>query len=508
MVLINGIDLNLARFIRVARCGEDVAIAPESMNATLVARQFVEAVAEAGIPVYGINTGFGKLSDVKIEHKDVELLQRNLLMSHACGTGDPLSEDVVRGMMLLRINALVKGHSGVRPETVLKLVEMLNAGIVPVVYEKGSLGASGDLAPLAQMCLPLLGLGEVFVEGKRMTAIEGLGRKGISPIAALGAKEGIALINGTQAMTSIGALALHDALVVARQADLSCSLTFEALGGIPAALDPRVHQLRNHRGQGDVAARIRTNLEGSHHVTRPGEKRIQDAYSLRCAPQVHGASLDAFRYIKGVVETEMNAVTDNPIVFPEDGDAVSAGNFHGQPLALAFDYLGIAAAELADIAERRIERLVNPQLSEGLPPFLGQNCGVNSGFMIVQYSAASLVSENKVLAHPASVDSIPSSANQEDHVSMGTIAARKAAEIIANVRRVIAMETMTACQAIDLRGSAGLGAITTKAYSAFRRRVPVVGNDVVMYPLIDAAVDFLRTEEYDRDVYGGETADE
>ena len=508
MVIIDGNNLDLDGFIRVARFGEIVGISPASMERTGVARAFVDRVAAAGTPVYGINTGFGKLSDVKIDKKDVGLLQKNLLMSHACGVGEPLSVEIVRGMMLLRVNALIKGFSGVRPETVLKLVEMLNALVTPVVYEKGSLGASGDLAPLAQMSLPLIGLGEVIVGGVRLPSAEGMKKEGVIPLPALGAKEGLSLINGTQAMTSIGAIALYDCLRLARQADLSASLTIEALGGITAAFDPRVHELRGQKGQVDVARRLLTNLEGSAYVTKPGEKRIQDAYSLRCVPQVHGASLGAFRYVKGIVEAEMNSVTDNPIVFPETGEAVSAGNFHGQPLAIAFDYLAIAAAELADIAERRIERLVNPQLSEGLPPFLGTNCGVNSGFMIVQYAAASLVSENKVLAHPASVDSIPSSANQEDHVSMGTIAARKALEIVGNVRKVIAMETMAACQAIDMRAPAELGKYTKKAHAAVRRRIPVLTCDTVMYPLLETAESLLRGEDYEREVYGGEPCDE
>jgi len=508
MVIIDGNNLDLDGFIRVARFGEIVGVAPASMERTALARDFVDRVAAAGTPVYGINTGFGKLADVRIDRRDVAQLQKNLLMSHACGVGNPLSVEAVRGMMLLRVNALVKGHSGVRPETVLKLVELLNALVTPVVYEKGSLGASGDLAPLAQMSLPLIGLGEVIVGGNRLPAAEGMRKEGVVPLAGLGAKEGLSLINGTQAMTSIGALALYDCLRLARQADLAAALTIEALGGITAAFDPRVHALRGLQGQIDSARRILANLEGSKHVSKPGEKRVQDAYSLRCAPQVHGASLGAFRYVKSIVEAEMNAVTDNPIVFPDTADAVSAGNFHGQPLALAFDYLSIAAAELADISERRIERLVNPQLSEGLPPFLGMNCGVNSGFMIVQYSAAALVSENKILAHPASVDSIPSSANQEDHVSMGTIAARKALEIVGNVRKVIAMETMSACQAIDLRAPAELGVYTRKAHAAVRRRIPSIACDVVMYPLLETIEALLKSEDYDREVYGGEPCDD
>ncbi len=508
MVLINGMNLDLDGFIRVARGKEIVGVVLESLERTALAQEFVAKTAAAGTPVYGINTGFGKLADVRIEGKDLRSLQKNLLMSHACGVGNPLPVEVVRGMMVLRVNALIKGHSGIRPETVLKLVEMLNAGVTTVVYEKGSLGASGDLAPLAQMSLPLIGLGEVIVDGIRFPAVEGMRREGVIPLSGLEAKEGLSLINGTQAMTSIGALALYDCFRLARQADLSCALTMEALGGIVDAFDPRVHALRGQQGQIDAARRILENLAGSGHTTHQGEQRVQDAYSLRCAPQVHGASLGAFRYVKGIVETEMNAVTDNPIVFPDTNDAVSAGNFHGQPLALAFDYLGIAAAELADIAERRIERLVNPQLSNGLPPFLGTNCGVNSGFMIVQYSAASLVSENKVLAHPASVDSIPSSANQEDHVSMGTIAARKAAEIVANVRKVLAMETLCACQAIDLRQPAALGRHTAKAYAYLRERIATVRNDVVMYPLLETAEAILKSEDYDHAVYGGEPSDE
>ncbi len=497
MIILDGKSLNLETFVRVARNGETVALGEPNKEAVRAAEQYVSTVAEGEVPVYGINTGFGKLADVRINPKEVGRLQKNLLMSHACGVGDPLPKEVVRGMMVLRVNALVKGFSGVRLETVEKIVEFLNRDLCPVVYEKGSLGASGDLAPLSQMCLPLLGMGEVFWGGKRLSSAEGLLLAGIEPLKDLRAKEGLCLINGTQAMTSIGALTLYDAFRLEKVATLALCLSAEALRGITDAFDPRVHELRGQPGQCEVASRIRRHLAGSGMTSRQGELRVQDAYSLRCAPQVHGASLDAFRYVERVVVTEMNAVTDNPIVFPTEKIAISAGNFHGQPLALAFDFLGIALSELADISERRIERLVNPALSNGLPAFLSQNCGINSGFMIVQYSAASLVSENKVLAHPASVDSIPSSANQEDHVSMGTIAARKANEILGNVRKVVAMELMSACQAIDLRGAGKLGYDTATAYGLLREKIPYLLGDTVMYPYLETAEGLLREGTFD-----------
>lgn len=497
MIILDGKSLNLESFVRVARNGEPVAIGEKNKEAVRAAENFVSAVAEGDVPVYGINTGFGKLSDVRIDPKEVGHLQKNLLMSHACGVGDPLPQEAVRGMMVLRVNALVKGFSGVRLETVEKLVEFLNRDLCPVVYEKGSLGASGDLAPLSQMCLPLLGMGEVFWREKRLPAAEGLRLAGIEPLKELRAKEGLSLINGTQAMTSIGALTLYDAFRLEKTATLALCLSVEALRGITDAFDPRVHELRGQAGQCEVASRIRRHLAGSGMTTHQGELRVQDAYSLRCAPQVHGASLDAFRYVERIVESEMNAVTDNPILFPAEGIAISAGNFHGQPLALAFDFLGIALSELADISERRIERLVNPALSNGLPAFLSQNCGINSGFMIVQYSAASLVSENKVLAHPASVDSIPSSANQEDHVSMGTIAARKANDILGNVRKVVGMELMCACQAIDLRGTGKLGYDTATAYALLREKIPFIAGDTVMYPHLETAEGLLRNGTFD-----------
>lgn len=494
MIILDGKNLDLESYVQVARKYEKVQINPLNRKLVCEAERYVADVANGSEPVYGINTGFGKLSDVRINPSEVGKLQKNLLMSHACGVGNPLPLPVVRGMMVLRINALIKGYSGIRLETIDKLCELLNENIIPVVFEKGSLGASGDLAPLSHMSLPLIGLGEVFYNGKRMDTMDAFRLAGISPLSQLEAKEGLSLINGTQAMTAIGALAVYDALQLEEVATLALSLSAEALNGIVDAFDPRVHLLRGQPGQIAVAKTVLSHLEGSEMTSRQGELRVQDAYSLRCAPQVHGASLDTFHYVRKIVETEMNAVTDNPIIFVDQKEAISAGNFHGQPLALAFDFLGIALSELADISERRIERMVNPSLSNGLPPFLVKNCGINSGFMIVQYSAASLVSENKVLAHPASVDSIPSSANQEDHVSMGTIAARKAQSILENVRKVLAMELFCACQGIDLRGKKKLGKHTEPVYQKIRETIPFLTADTVMYPWINQMESMIENE--------------
>lgn len=503
MIILDGKSLDLEQLVLVARKKETVVIANQAKEAVNTACQYVSDIAKGSKAVYGINTGFGKLSDVRIKPEDVSVLQKNLLMSHACGVGDPLGCEIVRGMMLLRINALIKGHSGIRLSTIEKLLELLNKDIIPVVFEKGSLGASGDLAPLSHMSLPLLGLGEVFYQGKRMNTADCFKIANVSALPELMAKEGLSLINGTQAMSSRGALILYDAFQLEKLASLSLSLSLEALQGIIDAFDPRVHALRNQVGQVQVAKDVLYNLNNSKNVTRQCELRVQDAYSLRCAPQVHGAVLDTLNYVKEIVLREMNAVTDNPIVFPSDAEAISAGNFHGEPLALAFDFLGIALSELANISERRIERLVNPQLSNGLPAFLSHLSGLNSGFMIVQYSAASLVSENKVLAHPASVDSIPSSANQEDHVSMGSISVNKANTILSNVQTVIGMELFTTCQAIDLRnGSDRLGLKTKKAYQTIRKSVPYINQDVVMYPYLHKMKEIVQSGELYQVVYG------
>lgn len=486
-VILDGETLSLEQVVAVARYGAKVDLHPIAKEKVLKSRLFVDDLIEGNKTIYGINTGFGMFSNVLISKEDTKKLQRNLIMSHATGVGDPLPPEVVRVIMLLRANALAKGFSGIRLTTLEMLLKVLNAEIIPIVPEKGSLGASGDLAPLAHMVLVLIGEGEAFNRGRRMSGQEALAQVGIEPVVLEG-KEGLALINGTQVMTAIAALAVWDAEILWESANITAALSFEALEGILDAFDPKIHAVRPHKGQVDVAQQIRTLTAGSTFIAGEHRPRVQDAYALRCIAQVHGSSGDAVTYVKKVVEVEMNSATDNPLIFPEEKQVLSGGNFHGQPLALAMDFLGIAVAELANIAERRLERLVNPNLS-GLPAFLTPDGGLNSGFMIVQYSAASLVSENKILAHPASVDSIPSSANQEDHVSMGTIAARKARSIIENTAQVLGMELLAACQGVDLRNGKEeqqLGKGSEGAYRILRSKVDMLREDRVMY--LDIAV--------------------
>ena len=478
-VMITGHDLTVDQIIAVCREKAEVVLSDESREKILASRQVVDELVDEKKVVYGITTGFGKFSDVVISQDELKLLQKNLIITHAVGAGDPFKEDIARGILLLRINNLSNGFSGIRLETINTMIAMLNKGVTPYIPEKGSLGASGDLAPLSHMVLPMIGLGLAYYEGELLPGAEAMKRAGI-PTIELSAKEGLALNNGTQAMTSVGAHALKDAITLLKTADIAAALSFEAQNGVVDALDPRVHQVRPHSGQMATARNLLKLLADSKNTTRQGEIRVQDAYSLRCCPQIHGASKDAVNYVQGRVDIEINSVTDNPLIFREDRAGISGGNFHGQPMALTFDFLKIAEAELANVSERRIERLVNPAYS-GLPAFLTPNGGVNSGFMIVQYSAAALVSENKVLAHPASVDSIPSSAGQEDHVSMGTIAARQSAEIGRNVRRVLAMEMMVACQGIDMRGNKGLGKGTQAAYDLVRKGCPRLEEDREMY---------------------------
>lgn len=479
MVVITGHSLTLEEVVRVCRFNEEVKLAKDAVEKVIKSRKIVDDFVDNGDVVYGITTGFGKFSDISISKEESKLLQKNLIITHAVGAGKPFATEIVRGILLLRINNLAKGYSGAKLETIETMIQMLNKKVHPIIPEKGSLGASGDLAPLSHMVLPMIGLGNAEYKGEVMPGEEAMKKAGI-PIIELTSKEGLALINGTQAMTSVGALCVYDAINLIKVSDIAAALSFEAHNGVVNALDQKVHQVRPHKGQIDTASIILNILANSKMTTKQGEIRVQDAYSLRCTPQVHGASKDAINYVKEKVEIEINSVTDNPIIFPETLEGISGGNFHGQPMALSFDFLGIALAELANISERRLERLVNPSLS-GLPAFLVENGGLNSGFMIVQYSAAALVSENKVLAHPASVDSIPSSANQEDHVSMGTIAARKAREIMENVRRVLAMEIMSACQGIDLRGNKGLGDGTKGVYEAVRNLVPKLTEDRALY---------------------------
>ncbi|UUV16839.1 histidine ammonia-lyase [Fusobacteria bacterium ZRK30] len=494
-ILIDNQKLSIEDIVNVARFNFKVKLGNGAKDRINTARAVVDKfVAEERVS-YGITTGFGKFSDVVISKEETNDLQRNLIISHACGVGEPFAEEIVRAMMVLRVNSLTKGNSGIRLLTVEKLIELLNKEVHPVVPEKGSLGASGDLAPLSHMVLTMLGLGEAFYKGERMDSIKALELAGIEPLPYLTSKEGLALINGTQAMTAVGVLTIYDALNLAKIADIAGALTMEALTGIKCALDPRVHEIRGHSGQIDTAKNLINLIDGSKMITKQGDLRVQDAYALRCMPQIHGASKDALRFIKERIEIEVNAVTDNPLIFPETEEAISAGNFHGQPMALPLDYMGIALAELANVSERRLERLVNPALSNGLPAFLTKYGGVHSGFMIVQYSAASVVSENKVLAHPASVDSIPSSANQEDHVSMGTIAGRKARDIMKNARNVIAMEILGACQAIDLREENFLGKGTEIAYNFIREDVKFIDEDVVMYKYINKCYELISSKE-------------
>jgi len=493
MITLKGSNLTLKNFIQVVRQKEAVTIDEQAVDRIETSRDVVNDIVKDKRVVYGINTGFGKLSDVSINSEKLDQLQLNLLRSHACGTGNIFDEEIVRGMLLLRINALLKGYSGIRLETIEKMIELLNHDIIPVVYEQGSLGASGDLVPLAHMALPLIGEGEVFLNHKRMKTLDAFKQSNIKPLDGIHAKEGLALINGTQAMTSVGALALYDSYYLYLYSIISGGLTLEATNGIIDAFDSRIHTARGQKGQMRTAEMMRKLLMDSKNITKQGDLRVQDAYSIRCIPQVHGASLDTFDYILDKVEIEMNAVTDNPIVFTEDNSAISAGNFHGQPVALPFDFLSIAISELANISERRLERLVNDQLNDRFPAFLVKEKGLNSGFMIVQYAAASLVSENKILAHPASVDSIPSSANQEDHVSMGTIAARKARQVLKHSINVVAMEIFTACQALDFEGKEKLSPQLKAVYNKVREVVPFIEEDEIMKPHMDAITNLLTT---------------
>lgn len=473
----------LAENLKVTASEESLAIAQKSRDA-------VDKIVADKKVVYGINTGFGKFSDVPIDQNDVRDLQINLIRSHACGVGEPFPKIVSKVMLLLRANALLKGYSGIRPEVIERLLDFFNLDLIPVIPQQGSLGASGDLAPLSHLVLPLVGEGEVFYQDKIMPAAQALFLEGITPIT-LEAKEGLALINGTQAMTAMGVIGYLEAENLAYQSELIASVTIEGLQGITDAFAEEIHIARGYHQQVDTAARVRGYLKDSKLTTRQGEIRVQDAYSLRCIPQVHGASWQALDYIKEKLEIEMNAATDNPLIFHNGDMVVSGGNFHGQPIAFAMDFMKIAVAELANISERRIERLVNPQLND-LPPFLSPEPGLQSGAMILQYSAASLVSENKTLAHPASVDSIPSSANQEDHVSMGTIGSRHAYQIIQNARNVLAIELLCALQAVEFRGVENMASATRAVFEKAREVAPSIIKDRIFSKDIEALSTWLK----------------
>ncbi len=501
---INGNDLTLDDFRQVVyeRC--PVLLEPEARHAVDRARAVVEDLLETDRIAYAVNTGVGKLSDLSIPGNEIRTLQVNLMRSHAAGVGELLGEDVTRGMILLRANSLAKGCSGVRPVVIDTLCEMLNRGVHPVIPSQGSVGASGDLAPLAHLGLVLIAEGEAIYQGKRMSAADALQQADIQPLV-LQAKEAISLINGTQAMLATGLVALLQAEILADTADVIGALTLDALRGTDVAFDERIHKARPHPGQLLVARNLRRMLEGS--LLRESHRecqKVQDAYSMRCIPQVHGAVRDTLTYCREVFEVEMNSAVDNPLVFPEEkkvgapkrgmgaqvpGEILSGGNFHGQPLAFALDFLAIALSALAGISERRLERLVNPALNEGLPPFLAPGAGLNSGFMMAQVTAAALVSENKVLSHPASVDSITTSGNKEDYVSMGMTAANKLLRVVTNTRNVLAIEALAAAQAIDFRAPLVTGKRGVAAHAAIRSVSPTITEDRIFSP------DFERVAE-------------
>jgi len=463
----------------IARQGARVQLTKDSEKRISKSRKLIEQWIREEKTIYGVTTGFGALSDVSISRKDTRKLQENILMSHSAGVGDILDNETVRAVMALRIKDLAMGYSGIRLQTVRHLMRLLNRDICPVVPRKGSVGASGDLVPLAHLSLVLIGQGEAFCNGQRISGLEALQKCNLKPLR-LEAGEGLALINGTQVMTAIGGLAVYDALRLSKIADVAAALSLEVLMGSRMEFDPRIHHVRPHPGQAASADNMNRITQNSEIISSHKDcSRIQDAYTLRCSPQVHGASKDAINYASNVVETEMNSATNNPLIFHESGEFLLGGNFHGQPVALAMDFLCMAVSELANISERRIERLVNPNLS-GLPAFLVKDGGLNSGFMIAQYTAASLVSENKILSHPASVDSIPTSANKEDHVSMGTISALKCGEIVKNTEYVIAIELLCGAQAMDLFTNIKPGEGTIAAYRVIREAVPHLESDRIL----------------------------
>jgi len=490
-------NLTIDDVVAVSRERLPVHISAETADRIERSRALVEKWVDEDRIIYGITTGFGALSNTRITGEQTRELQRNILMSHAAGIGAPLSEEAVRSIMAIRLHDLSLGYGGIRLETFHQLMAMLNAGICPVVPEKGSVGASGDLAPTSHLCLVLIGQGEAFYQENRMSGSDALAAAGMKPID-LEAGEGLALVNGTQVMTGIQTLVVHDTLRLVKMADIACAMSLEVLMGSDAEFDPKIHHVRPHPGQIVAAGNMRritrsSEIMGSHK----GCSRIQDAYTLRCSPQIHGATRDAVVHVKEVVEIELNSSTTNPLIFQDTEEFMLGGNFHGQPIALAADYLAMGIAELGNVSERRVERMVNPQLSE-LPAFLVTSGGLNSGFMIAQYTAAALVSENKVLSHPACVDSIPTSANKEDHVSMGTISARKCREILNNTEHVLAVELLCAAQALDLLKADKPykpGAGTEAAWKKIRTKIPFLEADRVLSKDIEGVVAMLRSGE-------------
>jgi histidine ammonia-lyase len=497
LVILDGQSLSLAEIEAVSLDGCRVEIAAQARARMAASRATIEDILGAGQTVYGVNTGFGKLSDVRIPPESLAQLQTNLVRSHAAGLGNPLSEAESRAMLLLRANVLAKGFSGNRPELVDLLVAMLNAGVHPVIPEKGSVGASGDLAPLAHLALVIMGEGEAYYRSERMRGGEAMRHAGLTPLA-LAAKEGLALLNGTQAMTAVGALAIARARRLAQLADVAGAMSLDVLMGTPAAFDPRIHEARPHAGQIASAAHLVALLEASEirESHREHCSRVQDAYCLRCMPQVHGAIRDVLAHVAAVLETEAGSATDNPLVFStktQNHEVVSGGNFHGAPLAYAFDYAAIALTDLAGITERRIDRLLNPDINEGLPAFLSTDPGLSSGFMIAQIVAAALINECQVLAHPSSTGSIPTDGGKEDHVSMGMTGAIKLRQIVEHAERIVAIELMCAAQALEFRRPLRSSPPLERVHDAVRSVVPRLEQDRVLATDIDALAASVRS---------------
>jgi len=495
---LNGQTLTLAEIVTVAFGDAPVQISPSARPRILASRKVVEDIIARGTVVYGVSTGFGKLSDVRIQHDHLGELQLNLVRSHACGIGNPLSEPEVRAMMLLRANVLALGLSGIRFEIIEMLCKMLNRRVCPVVPEKGSVGASGDLAPLAHLALSLIGEGEAFFQGERMESREAFRLAGLEPVE-LQAKEGLALLNGTQAMHAVGGLALLRAKRLSRVADVSGAMSLEALKGTPAAFDPRLQDARPHPGQKAVAKHLLSILEGSEirqsHLK--DDPRIQDAYSLRCMPQVHGAVRDALSHCENVLLIESGSATDNPLVFSENGDVMSGGNFHGAPLALAFDYAAIALTDLMSISERRIERLINPDMNEGLPAFLARHPGMESGFMIAHVAAAALLNEAKVLAHPSSIDNVPTSGGKEDHVAMGMTGALKLRAIVDLAENLLAIELLAGAEALEHRHPLKAGVGVERAFATVRKIALPLTQDRSLSGDIARVAEAIRSGDFD-----------
>ena len=481
--------LTIERIGEIIKNGYKLELSDDARNRIVRCREYLDKkIAETKVPIYGVTTGFGSLCNVSIGKDHLAQLQINLMMSHACGTGDRVPNEIVKIMLLLKIQSLSYGYSGCQLETVERPIDFFNNGVYPVVYMQGSLGASGDLVPLAHLCLPLVGLGDVEYQGKVMTGAEVLNLNGWEPIR-LASKEGLALLNGTQNMSAFAVWALLKSKRLGDWADTISAMSLDAYCGLVEPFTDAVHQVRPHKGQIETAARMRKLLEGSEIVSKPKDY-VQDPYSFRCIPQVHGTFKDTWNYVYSVIDTEINSATDNPTVCPDDDIIISAGNFHGEPIAQPMDFLAIAACELANISERRIYKLVSG--TRGLPSFLVANPGVNSGFMITQYTAASVVSLNKSLSTPSSVDSIPSSQGQEDHVSMGANAAIKLYKVVLNTERVLAIELFNAAQALEFRRPLKSSPIIENVYKAYREAVPFIVNDEVMYPHIKHSIDFLE----------------